>query len=48
MFDGACERTARFLNGIDAGIRRMAVSIPLAGAREGKLGSQDIQQLTID
>ena len=48
VFDGACECTARFLNGIDAGIRRMTVSIPLAGAREGKLGSQDVQQLTID
>ena len=39
---------ARFLNGIDAGVGRMAVSIPLARAREGKLGLQDVQQLTID
>lgn len=48
VFDGAREHTARFLNGIDADIRRMTVTIPLAGAREGKLGLQDVQQLTID
>ena len=48
MFDGAREHTARLLHGIDAGIGRMAVSIPLARAREGKLGLQDVQQLTID
>lgn len=48
MFDGTREHTTRFLNGIDAGIGRMAVSIPLTGACEGKLGLQDVQQLTID
>ena len=40
--------TTRFLNGIDAGIGRMAVSIPLTRTRKGKLGLQDVQQLTID
>lgn len=48
VFDGTREHTTRFLNGIDAGIGRMAVSIPLTGACEGKLGLQDVQQLTID
>lgn len=48
VFDGAREHTTRFLHGIDAGIGRMAVSIPLARARKGKLGLQDVQQLTID
>ena len=48
VFDGARGHAARFLNGIDAGIGRMAVSIPLARARKGKLGLQDAQQLTID
>lgn len=48
VFDGAREHTARFLNGIDADIGRMAVSIPLARTREGKLGLQDVQQITID
>ena len=48
VFDGAREHTARFLNGIDAGIGRMAISIPFARAREGKLGLQDVQQLNID
>ena len=48
VFDGAREHAARFLNGIDAGIGRMAVSIPFARARKGKLGLQDVQQLTIN
>lgn len=48
VLDRACERAARFLNGIDAGIGRMTVSIPLARAREGKLGLQNVQQLIID
>ena len=48
VFDGTREHTTRFLNGIDAGIGRMAVSIPLTGACEGKLGLQDVQQLAID
>lgn len=48
MFDGTREHTTRFLNGIDAGIGRMAVSISLTGACEGKLGLQDVQQLAID
>ena len=48
VFDGAREHAARFLNGIDAGIGRMAISIPLTRAREGKLRLQDVQQLAIN
>ena len=48
VFDGACERTTRFLNCIDAGIRRMAVTIPLAGARDRELGLKRAQQVCVD